>query len=54
MSWLDNILSSGAIIWGLLFLIVLHIYLKKTDQTLVDLIKRIRDGWGELTTENGK
>lgn len=49
MSWIDNVLTSSAIVWILIGLGALHLYLKKTGKTILDLIHDIRDFFSGLT-----
>jgi hypothetical protein len=41
VGWLDSLLSSSLIVWIFLIGFGIHIYLKKTEQTLPEVIKRI-------------
>lgn len=55
MSWIDNFLSSSAIVWIVIGFGILHLYLKKTGKTMLDLIHDLQDffsGLGEDKVEN--
>ena len=43
MSWIDDFFGSSFFVYLLLFILGLSIYLKKTNQTLPDLIGRLRE-----------
>lgn len=43
MSWLDGILNSSTIVWLIILIAVINIYLKKTGQTLPELITSIKE-----------
>jgi hypothetical protein len=51
MSWIDNLLSSSTIVYLLLAIIGMQIYLRKTKQTLPEVIRRIRDFFSEWDKE---
>jgi len=42
MAWWDDLLNSSLLVYLILIIFIIHIYLKKTNQTLPDLFKRIK------------
>ena len=51
MSWIDEFLTSSAIVWIIILIGILHLYLKKTGKTFVEFIRDIRDAVTGLTEE---
>jgi hypothetical protein len=51
MSWIDDTLNSSLLVWVLLLGLILHIYLKKTNQTLPDLIRKIKESFVEINKD---
>lgn len=39
--WIDKVFNSSLIVYILLFGLIIHIYLKKTNQTFLEMVKRI-------------
>ena len=54
MSWIDNLFSSSLIVWAMIFFGILHLYLKKTGQTLPDFIKSIMEFFKSFGEEESK
>jgi len=48
---LDEFLNSSLLIWTIIALGILHVYLKKTGQTLPEFVAKIRDMFSETTEE---
>jgi hypothetical protein len=43
MSWVDNILNSPILVYLVIAIFILHIYLKKTGQTFMEFIEKIKE-----------
>ena len=51
MGWIDNIFNSSFIVWFLILIGLIHVYLKKTGKTFLDVIRDIRDFFSGLMGE---
>lgn len=52
MSFVDDLLSSELLVWFFLILGAFGLYLKKTNQTLPDVIRRIKETYEKITEDN--
>lgn len=43
MAWIDDFFSSSIIVYILITFFILHIYLKKTGKTLIEMVRDIKD-----------
>lgn len=43
MSWIDNLLTSSAIVWIIILFGIVSLYLKKTGKTFLDMIHDIQE-----------
>ena len=48
MTWIDDTLNSSLLVWAILIGFAIHIYLKRTNQTLPDIIRRIKEAVTEI------
>lgn len=51
MGWLDELLSSSFIVWFIIGIGILHVYMRRTGKTFLDIIQDIREFFSGLVEE---